>query len=65
MATITPTAPRPTRSRPASRPAPRPLRRGIAVGEIISFAYETFNSNKIRFALTALGMVIGTAQWGR
>jgi putative ABC transport system permease protein len=31
------------------------------VGEIISFAYETFNSNKIRFALTALGMVIGTA----
>jgi putative ABC transport system permease protein len=31
------------------------------VGEIVSFAYDTFNSNKIRFALTALGMVIGTA----
>ena len=26
-----------------------------------SFAYETFLSNKARFALTALGMVIGTA----
>jgi putative ABC transport system permease protein len=33
----------------------------MAVGEIISFAYDTFNSNKVRFALTALGMVIGTA----
>ena len=31
------------------------------MGEILSFAYETFCSNKIRFALTALGMVIGTA----
>jgi putative ABC transport system permease protein len=33
----------------------------LAVGEIFSFAYETFVSNKVRFALTALGMVIGTA----
>jgi putative ABC transport system permease protein len=33
----------------------------LALGEIFSFAYETFMSNKIRFALTALGMVIGTA----
>jgi putative ABC transport system permease protein len=33
----------------------------LAVGEIFSFAYETFISNKVRFALTALGMVIGTA----
>jgi len=31
------------------------------LGEIISFAYDTFCSNKVRFALTALGMVIGTA----
>ena len=31
------------------------------LGEIISFAYETFCGNKVRFALTALGMVIGTA----
>src|SRR6201981_195535 len=38
-----------------------PARRGIALGEIVSFAYDTFNSNKVRFALTALGMVIGTA----
>lgn len=33
----------------------------MAVGEIMSFAYDTFCSNKVRFALTALGMVIGTA----
>jgi putative ABC transport system permease protein len=31
------------------------------LGEILNFAYDTFCSNKIRFALTALGMVIGTA----
>ena len=30
-------------------------------GEIMGFAYDTFCANKIRFALTALGMVIGTA----
>jgi len=33
----------------------------FCVSEILSFAYETFQSNKVRFALTALGMVIGTA----
>ncbi len=33
----------------------------LALGEIFSFAYDTFLSNKVRFALTALGMVIGTA----
>jgi putative ABC transport system permease protein len=33
----------------------------LALGEIFSFAYETFLTNKVRFALTALGMVIGTA----
>src|SRR4249920_3232831 len=33
----------------------------LALGEIFSFAFETFMSNKVRFALTALGMVIGTA----
>ena len=33
----------------------------LALGEIFNFAYETFLSNKVRFALTALGMVIGTA----
>ena len=29
--------------------------------EIVSFAYDTFCSNKVRFLLTGLGMVIGTA----
>jgi putative ABC transport system permease protein len=29
--------------------------------EIMRFAYDTFSTNKVRFALTALGMVIGTA----
>ena len=33
----------------------------LVFSEIISFAYETFCSNKLRFGLTALGMVIGTA----
>jgi putative ABC transport system permease protein len=33
----------------------------LILGEIFSFAYDTFCSNKVRFALTALGMVIGTA----
>src|SRR5436305_10374988 len=47
-ATSTPTA--------LERHAPR-----LCYGEILSFAYETFLSNKVRFALTALGMVIGTA----
>jgi putative ABC transport system permease protein len=40
---------------------PERLRPQMAFGEIISFAYDTFCSNKIRFILTALGMVIGTA----
>jgi putative ABC transport system permease protein len=33
----------------------------MALGEILAFAYDTFCSNKVRFMLTALGMVIGTA----
>jgi putative ABC transport system permease protein len=33
----------------------------LVFGEILGFAYETFCSNKVRFSLTALGMVIGTA----
>src|SRR3989442_14786881 len=36
-------------------------RTGMALGEILSFAFETFCSNKVRFLLTGLGMVIGTA----
>src|SRR5712672_1771782 len=37
------------------------LRPQMAIGEIFAFAYDTFCSNKVRFALTGLGMVIGTA----
>src|SRR5881409_4378717 len=48
MATSTETAP--------ARPRP-----SLIYSEILSFAYDTFCSNKVRFALTALGMVIGTA----
>jgi len=33
----------------------------LCLTEVLSFAYETFSSNKVRFMLTALGMVIGTA----
>jgi putative ABC transport system permease protein len=33
----------------------------LVFSEILSFAYDTFCSNKVRFMLTALGMVIGTA----
>jgi putative ABC transport system permease protein len=40
-------------------PARRPPK--LVLGEILSFAYDTFCSNKVRFALTAVGMVIGTA----
>jgi putative ABC transport system permease protein len=68
MAT-TPTTqtPPPAECRPPARPPLRsqigpPLRRStIRLNEILSFAYETFISNRVRFALTALGMVIGTA----
>jgi putative ABC transport system permease protein len=33
----------------------------IVFSEMLSFAYDTFCSNKLRFALTGLGMIIGTA----
>jgi len=46
---------------PATATAVGPKPPKLVLGEIISFAYETFCSNKVRFALTALGMVIGTA----
>jgi putative ABC transport system permease protein len=40
---------------------PKRLRPGFAVEEVLNFAFDTFCANKVRFALTALGMVIGTA----
>jgi putative ABC transport system permease protein len=33
----------------------------LAFSEILSFAFDSFCSNKVRFLLTGLGMVIGTA----
>ena len=33
----------------------------LVLGETVSVAIETFRTNRVRFALTALGMVIGTA----
>jgi putative ABC transport system permease protein len=33
----------------------------LVFGETFSLAYDTFCANKVRFSLTALGMVIGTA----
>src|SRR5579863_8516256 len=41
--------------------APNRAKPKLVLSEIISFAYDTFCSNKLRFGLTALGMVIGTA----
>src|SRR5260370_13154449 len=40
---------------------PARLRPRMAFGEILSFSFDTFCSNKVRFTLTALGMMIGTA----
>jgi len=39
---------------------PRPHRK-VVLSEIVGVALDTFRLNKVRFALTALGMVIGTA----
>jgi putative ABC transport system permease protein len=33
----------------------------IGLGEILSFAYDSFSSNKLQFLLTALAMAVGTA----
>jgi len=33
----------------------------LVVSEILKLAVDSFRSSKLRFALTALGMVIGTA----
>jgi len=41
----------------ATTSAPERRQPRMVYSEILSFAYETFRSNKVRFALTALGMV--------
>ena len=43
-------------SRKNGRPYPK-----LVFGETLSVAVQTFRTNKMRFILTALGMVIGTA----
>jgi putative ABC transport system permease protein len=52
-------SPAPVRSLPPFNPPEQ--RTSLDFGEIARFAYDTFSSNKIRFALTALGMLIGNA----
>lgn len=46
--------PRPDVATPRRKP-------NLVFEEIMHFAYETFCTNKVRFALTAFGMVVGTA----
>ena len=46
---------------PVTETVSRALTPKLAFSEIMSFAYDTFCSNKVRFLLTGLGMVIGTA----
>ena len=41
--------------------APARRKPNLVFSEIAQFAYETFCTNKVRFALTAFGMVVGTA----
>ncbi len=36
-------------------------RQKLVLAEILNFAYDTFCSNKVKFLLTSLGMMIGTA----
>ncbi|MDP9160383.1 MAG: ABC transporter permease [Acidobacteriota bacterium] len=44
-----------TTTAPAQRPPT------VVFSEIVAFAFDSFRSNKVRFMLTGLGMVIGTA----
>src|SRR5512146_1976852 len=44
-----------------SRPLGETARRTLLFREIVSIAIDSFRASKVRFALTALGMVIGTA----
>ena len=62
MATDTRTVPPPS-TRRALVPRPRAQRRypKLVFGETLSVAIETFRVSKMRFILTSIGMVIGTA----
>src|SRR5215472_8841776 len=45
----------------SSHPLADTARRTMLFSEIVSIAVDSFRTNKVRFLLTALGMVIGTA----
>src|SRR5689334_25218213 len=45
----------------AARPLAETTRTTMLFSEILSIAVDSFRVSKVRFALTALGMVIGTA----
>src|SRR5207248_7013332 len=44
-----------------STPLAETARKTMLFSEIVSIAIDSFRTSKVRFALTALGMVIGTA----
>jgi len=46
---------------PGSPALNQPRHPELVISESLRFAYDTFLSNKVRFLLTALGMMIGTA----
>src|SRR3954471_12263399 len=48
-------------TRPPTRANHNAKKPALVLDEIMRIAYDTFCSNKVRFMLTALGMVIGTA----
>jgi putative ABC transport system permease protein len=50
-----------TTREPVGADSGRPSKPTLVFEEIMRFAYDTFCTNKVRFVLTALGMVIGTA----
>jgi len=56
-----PDNPRDQASEHAFRETLLSARRTMVLSEILKLAVDSFRSNKVRFALTALGMVIGTA----
>lgn len=46
---------------PMAKPLVQAARQTMLFSEIVSIAVDSFRTNKVRFALTALGMVFGTA----
>jgi len=54
-------APTPTRSRKSFQRTLRSAKQTMLLSEIVKLAIDSFMASKVRFALTALGMVIGSA----